>query len=390
MNSNTSKCPCAKKCGGCDYQGIEYKAQLKKKTEYMKSLLGKYGTVKDTIGMDNPMHYRCKVTATYAFLKNGKYISGVYEKGTHRVVAVDNCDITDEKANTIAISIRDLLKSFKIKTYNEDTGYGLLRHVQIRVGKNTGQILVILVCASPTFPGKNNFVKVLREMHPEITSIVLNVNNKHTSMVIGDRNVILYGRGYIEDELCGLRFRISPGSFYQVNPVQTKILYETAIENAALTGRETVLDTYCGTGTIGLIASKKAGNVIGVELNRDAVKDAINNAKANGIKNVRFYQDDATRFMEKVAAGQLSGEASIKPDCIIMDPPRSGSTKRFIDAVVSLAPSRVVYVSCGPESLARDLDMFEKKGYKVSKIQPVDMFPFTEHVETVVLMSKVK
>ena len=388
MNNTVTKCPCAKKCGGCDYQGIEYGAQLKKKTEYMKSLLGSFGKVNDIIGMDNPMHYRCKVTATYAFLKNGKYISGVYEKGTHRVVAVDNCDITDEKANAIAISIRDLLKSFKIKTYNEDTGYGLLRHVQIRIGKNTGQILVILVCSSPTFPGKNNFVKVLREMHPEITSIVLNVNNKHTSMVVGDRNITMYGRGYIEDELCGLRFRISPGSFYQVNPVQTRILYDIAMEFASLTGKETVLDTYCGTGTIGLIASKKAGNVIGVELNGDAVKDAITNARANGIKNARFYQDDATKFMEKVAAKQLNGKEAIKPDCIIMDPPRSGSTPRFIEAVVKLAPSRVVYVSCGPESLARDLALFEKKGYKVTKIQPVDMFPLTEHVETVCLLSR--
>ena len=383
-----SVCPCSKKCGGCDYQGIEYNEQLKKKDRYMHSLLGKFGPVNNIIGMDNPKHYRCKATASYAFVKGGRYISGVYEKGTHRVVAVDNCDITNEKANSIAVSIRDLLKSFKIKTYNEDTGVGLLRHVQIRVGQNTGQILVILVCASPTFPGKNNFVKVLRDMYPEITSIVLNVNNKHTSMVIGDRNIILYGRGYIEDTLCGLRFRISPGSFYQVNPVQTKILYETAMEYASLTGGETVLDTYCGTGTIGLIASQNAGNVIGVELNSDAVKDAVSNAKANGIKNVRFYQDDATKFMEKVAMGQLKGELSVKPDCIIMDPPRTGSTPRFIDAVAKLKPSRVVYISCGPESLARDLDIFSKKGYVVRKIQPVDMFPYTEHVETVVLITR--
>ncbi|MBQ0028722.1 MAG: 23S rRNA (uracil(1939)-C(5))-methyltransferase RlmD [Lachnospiraceae bacterium] len=388
MSNTIIKCPCAKKCGGCDYQGIEYKLQLKKKTEYMRSLLGEFGKVNDVIGMDNPIHYRCKATATYSFLKSGKYISGVYEKGTHRVVAVDNCDITDERANAIAVSIRDLLKSFKIKVYNEDTGYGLLRHVQIRVGKNTGQILVVLVCASPTFPGKNNFVKVLRDLYPEITSIVLNVNDKHTSMVMGERNIILFGRGYIEDELCGLRFRISPGAFYQVNPVQAKVLYDTAVEFAALSEKDTVLDTYCGTGTIGLIAAGNAGSVVGVELNPDAVRDAIANAKANGIKNARFVHGDATKYMENLASDYTSGKDVIKPDCIIMDPPRSGSTQRFIDSVVKLKPSRVVYVSCGPESLARDLKIFSKRGYCVKKIQPIDMFPFTGHVETVCLLSR--
>ncbi len=377
------ECACSKKCGGCDYIGIDYKDQLQKKTKYIQSLVGGFCKISPIIGMEDPLYYRCKVTATYTYLKNGSYISGVYEKGTHRVVKVDDCLITDSEANRIAVTIRDLLKSFKIKTFNEDTGYGLLRHVQIRVGKNTGQIMVILVCSNPTFPGKNNFVKALRDIHPDISTVILNINDKKTSMVLGDRNIVMYGRGYIEDELCGLRFKISPGSFYQVNPVQTEILYKTAIEYAGLTGTETVMDAYCGTGTIGLIASKKAGEVISVELNKDAVKDAISNAKNNGIKNVRFHQADATNYIRHLAD---SGE--YRPDCIFMDPPRNGSTPEFIDAVKKLSPSRVVYVSCGPESLARDLKLFTKSGYRVKKIQPVDCFPFTRHIETVVLLEK--
>ena len=377
-----TKCKYAAKCGGCDLQGLEYSRQLDRKNKYMRENFARFGKVLPIIGMENPLAYRCKATATFSFLKSGQYISGVYEKNSHRVVNVDNCMIVDERANAIILTIRSLLKSFKIKTYNEDTGYGLLRHVQIRVGKNTGQILVSLVCSNPTFPGKNNFVKALREKHPDITSIVLNINDKKTSMVMGSRNIVLYGKGYIEDELCGLRFRISPTAFYQVNPVQTKTLYEKAIEYAGLTGEETVFDAYCGTGTIGLIASKQAKNVISVELNSDAVKDAIANAKINGIRNVRFYQGDATRFMVDMAADKA------KVDVVFMDPPRTGSTKEFINAVNSLNPKRVVYVSCGPESLVKDLEQFRKKGYSITKIQPIDCFPYTEHIESCVLLSR--
>jgi len=384
IKGDKAGCPYAAKCGGCDYQGIEYSKQLKIKDDYMRSLLGKFGRVETITGMEDPYHYRCKVNAAYTFLKNGSYISGVYEKGSHRVVRVDDCIITDSLANRIIVSIRDLIKSFKIKTYNEDTGYGLLRHVQVRVGKNTGQVMVILVCSGPTFPGKNNFVKALCKIHPEISTIILNVNDKKTSMVTGDRNIVMYGRGYIEDELCGCRFKISPGSFYQVNPVQTRILYDTAVKYAGLTGDETIMDAYCGTGTIGLIASKASKEVISVELNKEAVRDAIANAKINGIKNVRFYQADATDFITNLAS-----EGKNKVDCIFMDPPRTGSTPEFIKAVKKLSPSRVVYVSCGPESLKRDLEFFVKCGYRPVKIQPIDCFPFTKHIECVCGLSKV-
>lgn len=244
--------------------------------------------------------------------------------------------------------------------------------------------MVVLVLASPILPSKNNFVKALLKLHPEITTVVINVNNRNTSMVLGDKEHVIYGKGYIEDELCGKRFRISPRSFYQVNPVQTEILYGKALEYAGLTGKETVVDAYCGTGTIGMIASDKAAKVIGVELNADAVRDARNNAKANQIRNIQFYQNDAGKFLVEMA-GQ-----GAKVDVVLMDPPRSGSTEEFMNSVAQIGPERIVYVSCNPETLVRDLKYFKKKGYRVAKGVGVDMFPFTEHVETVVLLSHKK
>ena len=377
-------CPYAKKCGGCDYQGIPYEKQLALKQKEMEKLLGGFAKVYPIIGMEEPMHYRNKVHAVFDRDRKGNIISGVYEKNSHRVVNVDSCMIEDERADAIVLTIRKLIKDFKMKVYDEDTGYGLFRHVLIRAGHVSGQILVVLVLASPILPAKNNFIKALRAAHPEITSIVLNVNDRKTSMVLGEREIVLYGKGYIEDALCGLTYRISPKSFYQVNPIQTEKLYQTAIDFAKLAGKEVVLDAYCGIGTIGMTAASKAKEVIGVELNKDAVKDAIANAKANGIKNVRFYNKDAGDFIVDMA------QQNVKCDVIFMDPPRSGSTEKFLDCVAKLAPKRVVYVSCDPVTLARDLKYITKKGYRVEKIQPVEMFCFTKHVETVVLMSKVK
>ena len=377
-------CPYAKKCGGCTYQGIVYEEQLKEKQQLVNKLLKPFCKVHPIKGMEEPYHYRNKVHAVFHKEKNGAVISGVYEAGSHRVVKVDSCKIEDEKADAIILSIRDLMKSFKIQPYNEDTGYGLLRHVLIRVGKHSGQIMVVLVLGSPILPSKNNFVKALLKLHPEITTIVLNVNNKKTSMVLGEKETVLYGKGYIEDTLCDSVFRISSKSFYQINVTQTEKLYEKAIELAALTGKERVIDAYCGIGTIGIIASKKAGEVIGVELNKDAVKDAIYNAKRNQVKNIRFYANDAGKFMVGMAQ---SGE---KADVVFMDPPRAGSTEEFMSSVITLNPKRVVYVSCNPETQARDLKYMVKHGYKVEEAWPFDLFPWTEHVETVVLMSKVK
>ena len=382
VKSEKSLCPVHGKCGGCQLLDMPYEKQLKQKQKQVNKLLKPYCNTEKIIGMENPFHYRNKVHAVFGHRKDGTVISGIYQQGTHFIVPVDECLIEDKRADAIIRDIRDLLKSFKIKTYNEDTGYGLFRHVLVRTGHHSGQVMVVLVLGSPILPSKNNFVKALRKLHPEITTIILNVNNQKTSMILGEKETVLYGKGYIEDELCGHIFRISSKSFYQVNTAQTEKLYTKAIELAGLTGKERVIDAYCGIGTIGLIASDKAKEVISVELNPDAVKDAIVNAKRNGIKNVHFYQNDAGVFMRQMAD---EGESA---DVVFMDPPRSGSDEKFLSSVVTLNPKRVVYVSCDPTTLARDLKYLTKHGYSAVTVVPVDMFPATEHVETVVLLSK--
>ena len=378
------KCPLYKKCGGCQLQNLSYAEQLKFKQRKVEKLLGEFAHVEPIIGMAEPYHYRNKVQAAFATARNGKIISGVYQSGTHSIVCVDSCLTEDRKADEIIVSIRNMLKSFRIQPYDEQSGGGTLRHVLVKRGFKTNQIMVVLVTSGPIFPAKNNFVKALRKEHPDITTIVHNINPYQTSLVLGERENVLYGTGKIEDELCGLTFRISPRSFYQINPVQTEVLYNTAMEYADMSGREKVIDAYCGIGTIGLVASKRAGEVIGVELNRDAVHDAISNAKRNGIKNVRFFCDDAGEFMLGMAQ---DGE---KADIVFMDPPRAGSDECFLSSLVTLAPKKVVYISCNPETQQRDLRFLTKRGYKVGKIQPVDMFPHTNHIETVVLLSHKK
>ncbi len=375
-------CTYERGCGGCKIMNNGYEKHLADKQKEVDKLLKKYCKVEPIIGMEKPKHYRHKVHVVFDHDKKGNPISGVYEEGTHRVIAVDRCLIHNEKADAIIATIRGMLKSFKILTYDEDSGYGLLRHVLIRSGYHSGEIMVVLVLASPIMPSKNNFVKALRKEHPEITTVVVNVNDKQTSMVLGEKEQVIYGKGYIEDSLCGKTFRISPKSFYQVNPAQTELLYNKAIELAALTGEEMVIDAYCGTGTIGIIASDHARKVIGVELNKDAVKDALVNAKRNEATNIEFYNNDAGIFMSQMAA---KGETV---DVVFLDPPRTGSTPQFLDALAVLKPNKVVYISCNPVTLERDLEYLTKKGYKAQIAIPVDMFPWTSHVETVVLMSK--
>ncbi|MBR1669142.1 MAG: 23S rRNA (uracil(1939)-C(5))-methyltransferase RlmD [Butyrivibrio sp.] len=379
-----SRCPYSKKCGACQMIDMPYNKQLKKKHARVQELLEPFTRVEAFVGMDEPEHYRCKVHAVFTHDKKGNPLSGIYREGTHEVVPVDGCLLEDEKADAIIASIRGMLKSFKIKTYDEDNGYGLLRHVLIRIGKNTGEIMVVLVTVSPIFPSKNNFVKALLKEHPEITTIVMNVNDKQTSMILGDKEKPMYGPGFIYDECCGMRFKISPKSFYQVNPVQTEILYNSALDMAELSGDEVALDCYSGVGTIGIIAARRVKEVISVELNKDAVKDAILNAKINEIKNITFYQNDATAFMQQMA------DSGDKVDIVFMDPPRSGSTPEFIDSVSRLSPEKVIYISCSPDSLARDLALFAKKDYEVKRAVPVDMFPFTRGIETCCLLTNRK
>ncbi|MBS7360705.1 MAG: 23S rRNA (uracil(1939)-C(5))-methyltransferase RlmD [Oscillospiraceae bacterium] len=376
-------CPVSRKCGGCQLMNMSYEEQLKFKQAKVVKLLGSFHNVNKIIGMETPFHYRNKVQAAFGKTRGGEIISGVYQSSTHNIVKTDNCLIEDEKADEIILTVRKLLKSFKLTVYDERSSKGFLRHVLVKRGFATNEIMVCLVTGTGVFPCKNDFVKELLKIHPEITTIVQNINNKFTSMVLGDKETVLYGKGYIEDVLCGCRFRISPKSFYQINPVQTEVLYCKAIEFASLTGKERVIDAYCGIGTIGIVAAENAGEVIGVELNRDAVKDARVNAKINNTENIKFFCEDAGKFMVNM---KNAGE---KCDVLFMDPPRAGSSREFLSCAVTLSPQKIVYISCNPETQQRDLQYLTQNGYKVKKIQPVDMFPFTSHVECVVLLTKV-
>lgn len=370
-------CPVFKKCGGCQLQNMTYEEQLRYKQSKMVGLLGRYGRVSPVLGMENPAHYRCKVQAAFAKASGG-IISGVYQSTSGRVVPVDSCMLEDERADAIIVTIRKLMKSFKLKPYDREERTGFVRHVLVRKGYYTGQIMVVLVTAGEEFPSCRSFVNALLGRHPEITTLVQNVAGRSHKMLLGSRNITLYGAGHIEDTILGRTFRISPNSFYQVNPQMTTVLYSKALEFMGLTGKETVIDAYCGTGTIGILAAARAGQVIGVEVNGDAVRDAKDNAKRNGVDNAKFYEGDASDFMVDMA------QVGERADVLIMDPPRAGCSMRFLKAAVQLAPKRMVYVSCGPDTLARDLGFLTKNGYKAQKIQPVDMFPHTNHVECVV------
>ncbi len=380
MANNAHNCPVYKKCGGCQLQNMDYAEQLRFKQAKVVGLLGKFCRIADIIGMEHPYHYRNKVQAAFGRDRRGVY-SGVYQSASHRIVPVESCLIEDEKADRIIASIRRLVRRFSITVYDMNSKWGFLRHVLVKRSFSTGQIMVVIVSSVSEFPHKKDFVSALLKEHPEITTVVHNVNDRSTALMLGSKSSVLYGSGIIEDELLSCRFRISPKSFYQVNPVQTEKLYSLAMEYLELKGSESVLDAYCGTGTLGILAAKAgAGRVIGVEVNADAVKDAKINAELNSIDNIEFVCGDAGDFISGLA------RENQHLDAVIMDPPRAGSTVQFMRSVVSLSPKRIVYVSCNPETLKRDLLYFSKNGYKVRKITPVDMFPHTSHVESVTLL----
>lgn len=389
--TNHTPCPIYKKCSGCQLQNLPYEEQLHLKQANLIKLLGRYGHLEELIGMENPTHYRNKVQSAFTF-KSGRLTAGIYQSATRKVVEVppsmpDGCLLEDVTATKIIATIKSLAPSFKLKAYDLATGRGFLRHVLVRRGFATGQVMVVIVTAKGEFPSCRSFVNELLRRHPEITTIVWNINPTSTPLFLGNESKTLYGDGYITDTLCGLSFRISPRSFYQVNPVQTEILYNTAKQYANLTGNERLIDCYCGTGTIGLTMANREGavgakEVIGVEVNGDAVKDAKDNARRNGIESARFYQGDAGQFMKELAE---QGESA---DVVITDPPRAGCSREFLQALLTLAPKRVVYISCNPETLSRDLGTLTRGGYKVKKMQGVDLFPFTEHCEVVVALER--
>jgi len=374
------RCPVYKKCGGCQLD-VTYPQQLSYKQRTISSLLGKFHKIEPIIGMDDPFHYRCKVSTAFGY-SHGRVISGVWQSSSGKLTPVDDCALEDERAGTIIAAIKDLLPSFKLRTYDERSGRGFLRFVMIRIGKQSGEILVALGTGGDILPMAKNFAVALAKKCPDITTIVRCVSTDRLNLLLGREETVLYGPGYITDRLCGYNFRISARSFFQINPVQTEKLYATAVEFAQLDGRQTVIDAYCGVGTIGIIASKGAKTVIAAEVNGDAVKNARENVRLNGIKNVEVIKADAGEFMADLA------EDGKKIDVVFTDPPRAGCSRQFLASLVKLAPAKVIYVSCNPETQARDLQYLTANGYKVDRIRPVDMFPFTRHIECVVKLSR--
>ena len=378
-----NKCIYEKYCGGCSLWKYSYEEQLTMKNEYITKLLNRFGKVEPIIGMEDPLYYRNKVQVSFAYDEKRRVICGNYIPSTHTIVPIDNCLIVDKRANEIINSVVRLINKYKISIFDERIYKGCLRHLLIKT-TNTNEIMLILVTGSFNIVKKDLFIKDILKYNPNITTIVQNFNNKHTSMILGERSTVLYGKGYIYDNLCGFKFKISPSSFYQINKRQTEVLYKKAMEFADFKGNEILVDAYCGTGTIGIIASKYVKKVFGVEINKDAIKDAFKNAKINEISNIEFINADAGNYMECLAKNKQ------KIDVLILDPPRSGASAKFLKAVYKLRPNKIVYISCGPESLKNNLLDLSKNGYIVNKIVPIDMFPYTSvgHVETIVLLNR--
>ena len=408
---NMPHCSAQKQCGACQLLSLPYEKQLERKQNEMIELFEPFareGTVFNPIaGMDEPYYYRNKVTSPYVpgrKTKGGKkprgkkgnagakgtpqheILCGMYAAGTHRVINTDSCLLENKDAKQAVLAIRSLMQRYHMEPYNEDANTGFIRHAVIRVGHTTGELLVTVVTNGKEFPASRNFCRALKKRCPAITTVVQNVNTRHTNVILGDEGEkTLYGPGFIIDELCGLTFRISSHSFYQVNATQTEVLYRKAIEMAHFTGTETAMDAYCGTGTIGLVAAKglpgaetaHAARVIGVDNVASAIKDARENARHNGIENADFTAEDAGHFMDKLAK---EGESL---DVLLMDPPRAGSNEQFLRSACSLAPKRIVYISCNPNTQARDVEYLVKHGYQLTEVQPVDMFPHTNHVENI-------
>lgn len=364
---------------------ISYAKQLEMKMHYVEGLLGQFAPIAPIQGMDDPTLYRTKVQATFGYDWKGSLISGIYKEGTHLLVPIRSCMVQHPLADKILQSIRNLANNFQIRAYDEDEGYGDIRHVMIKISRKTGEAIVILVCAQWPVPSAADFISALKQRHPEITTIGLNINRDQTSMVLSEIPIkILWGKGYIEEELCSLTFKISPSSFFQINIKQAEVLYTLAMRMARISKDDFVIDAYCGTGTIALIAAKEgAREVLGIELNEQAVVDARENAERNNLQNARFLCADASFHLKEMAKDKKSC------DVLFLDPPRSGSDERFLAAAARLSPKRIVYISCNPITLDRDIRyLLRFSDYQVRGIQPVDMFPHTDHLETVVLLSR--
>lgn len=432
--ASDSPCPVDARCGGCKNLCVPYTKQLIDKQLRIERLfapLAPDGTISLIKGMKDPYHYRNKVISPFApgkklpprgqdrkatdardrkaadarAAKGGKgkrpqaryeILTGMYAAGSHELVPTDKCLIENETAKKVVLAVRDIMRKHDVAPYREDTGTGFMRHVVVRIGHTSGEVLVTLVTNSDDFPSSKSFCRELIRLCPAVTTVVQNVNERQTNVILGDKERVLYGPGFILDELCGLSFRISSKSFYQVNATQTEVLYRAAMDLAGFNGTQVAIDAYCGTGTIGLVAAKSgAARVIGVDSVESAIRDARTNARHNGVENAEFVAGDATDFMCELAKEGVLGAESPEEGAqagglvVLMDPPRAGSTEEFLRAAAALAPKRIVYISCNPETQARDVEFLDSIGYAVVAVQPVDMFPHTDHIECIVALEPV-
>ncbi len=372
-------CPLYENCGGCQLQHLAYAAQLKWKRQQVVDALEHIGKISDvevfaTLGMENPLHYRNKMQFPVG---RGKPLKiGCYARGTHDIIDATTCPIQNVGNDKILNAVRKVAAQFNLPPYDEDTHRGFLRHVMGRVGCD-GELMVVLVTATKNFPAEKNFVRALRRELPDVTSIQQNVQTFRNNVILGRETRVLYGKPTIRDEIGGLKFNISARSFFQVNTAQAEVLYRTARDFAELRGHETIIDAYCGTGTIGLFMARRARRVIGVEIVSSAVADAKRNARENNIRNAEFIVGDAVKILPRLA------DSGVQADVVIVDPPRAGCDKKVLETFAAMSPDKIIYVSCNPATLARDLAILATLGYRTKKIQPVDMFPFTSHVECV-------
>ena len=381
------RCPLANICGGCQIMHMDYRAQLDIKRKRVEETLERIGkintTVHPTIGMENPYEYRNKAQFPVGIV-DGQAVLGFYKKGTHDIVPTDYCHIQAPVNIEIIKIIKEYIKKYDISVYNEKTRKGLLRHVVTRVGFKTGELMIVLITNGKELPYKDELIEMLKTNIKGLKSIVHNINDKNTNVIFGRESRTIYGEDKISDYIGGLKFKISDQSFFQVNPIQTEKLYEKTLEYALLTGEENVFDIYCGTGSISLFLAQQAKKVIGVEVVETAIENAKENAKINNIHNTEFYVGKAEEVIPKLY------EKGLKADVVVVDPPRKGCEEIVLETIAKMEPKRIVYVSCNPASLARDLAYLEERGYKTLEVQPVDMFGHTAHVECVIKIQRVK
>ena len=377
-------CSTYKRCGGCNLRHVKYKETLKMKQNAVQSLVNKTLKnkiqVQSTIGMENPFHYRNKAQYPIGTNKEGQPIIGVFANRTHEVIPIEKCYIQNPKSEEIAKFILNFIKEHNISIYNESTRQGLFRHIVIKIGIKTNEIMCILVINGKTIPKEKELIEEILKKFSNVKTIVKNINTKNTNVILGQENINIYGDGYIQDILGEYTFKISPLSFYQVNPIQAEKLYELGVKMAQITKNDIVFDLYCGIGTISIFMAKYAKKVYGVEIVEEAVKDAKENAKINNVTNTEFYAGDVEKVLD-----DLINQKGIIPDIVMFDPPRKGLDKKSISNILKIKPKKVVYISCNPATLIRDLADFEEY-YDVNTIIPVDMFPYTSHVEVCALL----